>query len=82
VGRLVAPEEFWIELRAGASVATASQASGVSYFTGYRWLAEAGGPDVNRPGSDGGSDSRKDEDHASTEEVPAGVAGQGDAAGA
>jgi hypothetical protein len=34
VGRLVAPEEFWIELRAGASVATASQASGVSYFTG------------------------------------------------
>jgi IS30 family transposase len=46
VGRLVAPEEFWIELRAGASVATASQASGVSYFTGYRWLAEAGGPDA------------------------------------
>jgi len=37
---------------------------------------------VNRPGSDGGSDSRKDEDHASTEEVPAGVAGEGDAAGA
>jgi hypothetical protein len=37
---------------------------------------------LNRPGSDGGSDSRKDEDHASTEEVPAGVAGQGDAAGA
>jgi hypothetical protein len=24
VGRLVAPEEFWIELRAGASVAAAS----------------------------------------------------------
>jgi hypothetical protein len=46
VGRLVAPEEFWIELRAGASVATASQASGVWYFTGYRWLAEAGGPDA------------------------------------
>jgi transposase len=46
VGRLVAPEEFWIELRAGASVATASQASGVSYFTGYRWLAEADGPDA------------------------------------
>ena len=45
MGRLVAPEEFWIELRAGASVATASQAAGVSYFTGYRWLAEAGGPD-------------------------------------
>ena len=46
MGRLVAPEEFWIELRAGASVATASQASGVSYYTGYRWLAEAGGPDA------------------------------------
>ena len=44
--RLVAPEEFWIELRAGVSVATASQASGVSYFTGYRWLAEVGGPDA------------------------------------
>ncbi|HSO52020.1 MAG TPA: IS30 family transposase, partial [Actinomycetes bacterium] len=44
--RLVAPEEFWIELQAGASVATASQAAGVSYFTGYRWLAEAGGPDA------------------------------------
>jgi transposase, IS30 family len=44
VGRLVAPEEFWIELRAGASVATASQAAGVSHFTGYRWLAEVGGP--------------------------------------
>ena len=38
--RLVASERFWIELRAGASVATASQAVGVSYFTGYRWLAE------------------------------------------
>ena len=46
MGRLVAPEEFWIELRAGASVATASQASGVWYFTGYRWLAEADGPDA------------------------------------
>jgi transposase, IS30 family len=46
VGRLVAPEEFWIELRVGVSVARASQASGVSYFTGYRWLAEAGGPDA------------------------------------
>jgi IS30 family transposase len=44
VGRLVAPEEFWIELRAGASVATASRAVWVSHFTGYRWLAEAGGP--------------------------------------
>ena len=46
MGRLVAPEEFWIELQAGASVATASQASGVSYYTGYRWLAEADGPDA------------------------------------
>ena len=46
MGRLVAPEGFWIRLRAGASVAAASQASGVSYFTGYRWLAEAGGPDA------------------------------------
>ena len=30
--RLVASEEFWIELRAGVSVATGSQAAGVSYF--------------------------------------------------
>ena len=44
--RLVASERFWIELQAGASVATASQAVGVSHFTGYRWLAEAGGPDA------------------------------------
>jgi IS30 family transposase len=44
VGGLVAPEEFWIKLRAGASVATASRAVGVSHFTGYRWLAEVGGP--------------------------------------
>jgi hypothetical protein len=33
-------------LQAGASVAAASQAVGVSGFTGYRWLAEAGGPDA------------------------------------
>jgi transposase, IS30 family len=46
VERLVASERFWIELQAGASVATASQAGGVSHFTGYRWLAEAGGPDA------------------------------------
>jgi transposase, IS30 family len=46
VGRLVASERFWIELQAGASVAAASQAVGVSWFTGYRWLAEAGGPDA------------------------------------
>jgi transposase, IS30 family len=44
--RLVAPDEFWIELRAGVSVTTASHAVGVSDFTGYRWLAEAGGPDA------------------------------------
>ena len=44
--RLVASERFWIELQAGASVAAASQAVGVSHFTGYRWLAEAGGPDA------------------------------------
>jgi transposase, IS30 family len=44
VGRLVAPEEFWVELRAGVAVAAASQTVGVSHWTGYRWLAEAGGP--------------------------------------
>ena len=44
--RLVASERFWIELQAGASVAAASQAVGVSHFTGYRWLAEARGPDA------------------------------------
>jgi IS30 family transposase len=43
-GRLVASEEFWIRLRAGATVLAASRAVGVSHFTGYRWLAEAGGP--------------------------------------
>jgi IS30 family transposase len=44
MGRLIAAEEFWIQVRAGVSVATASRAVGVSHFTGYRWLAEAGGP--------------------------------------
>ena len=44
VGRLVAPEEFWVQLRAGATVLTASRAVGVSHYTGYRWLAEVGGP--------------------------------------
>jgi IS30 family transposase len=44
VGRLVAPEEFWVQVRAGATVVAASRAVGVSYWTGYRWLAEAGGP--------------------------------------
>jgi transposase, IS30 family len=46
VERLVAPAEFWVELRAGGKVAAASQAVGVSPWTGYRWLAEAGGPDA------------------------------------
>lgn len=40
--KLVAPEEFWVELRAGATVAVASGAVGVSHFTGYRWMSEAG----------------------------------------
>jgi IS30 family transposase len=44
VGRLVAPEEFWVLLRAGATVLTASRAVGVSHYTGYHWLAEVGGP--------------------------------------
>ncbi|WP_425460928.1 helix-turn-helix domain-containing protein [Lacisediminihabitans profunda] len=35
---------------------------------------------LNRPGVDGGSDSAKDDDYASTEEVPAGVAGEGHSA--
>ena len=42
--RLIAPDEFWIRVRAGVSVATASRAVGVSHVTGYRWLAEVGGP--------------------------------------
>ena len=41
---LVAPKEFWVGLGAGVSVTAASQAVGVSHWTGYRWLAEAGGP--------------------------------------
>jgi IS30 family transposase len=43
-GRLVASEEFWAELRAGATVPAASRAVGVSQWTGYRWLTEIGGP--------------------------------------
>ena len=43
-GRLVASEEFWVELRAGATMSAASGAVGVSQWTGYRWLTEAGGP--------------------------------------
>ena len=42
--RLIAPEDFWIQLRAGVSVVVASRAAGVLPQTGYRWLAEAGGP--------------------------------------
>jgi IS30 family transposase len=40
----VAPEVFWVELRAGASVVAASGVAGVSGWLGYRWLAEVGGP--------------------------------------
>ena len=43
MGRLVAPEEFWVELRAGVNVVDASRAVGVSHYTGYCWLAEVGG---------------------------------------
>ena len=46
VARLVAPEEFWAGLRAGASVLAVSRSVGVSHWTGYRWLHEAGGPDA------------------------------------
>lgn len=44
MGRLIASKEFWIQLRSGVTVVAASRAAGVSHFTGYRWLAEAGGP--------------------------------------
>ena len=42
--KLVAPEEFWAELRACATVPAASRSVGVSHWTGYRWLGEIGGP--------------------------------------
>ena len=42
----VAPVAFWVELRAGATVVAASAAVGVSHWSGYRWLHEAGGPDA------------------------------------
>jgi IS30 family transposase len=42
--RLVAPKEFWCELRSGATVTAAAQRVGVSHWTGYRWLHDAGGP--------------------------------------
>jgi len=41
---MVAPEEFWVQLWAGVNVVGASRAVGVSHWTGYRWLAEVGGP--------------------------------------
>src|SRR4051812_48216083 len=41
---MVAPEEFWVRLWAGVNVVDASRAVGVSHWTGYRWLAEVGGP--------------------------------------
>ena len=44
MGRLVVPEEFWVQLWAGVNVADASGAVGVSSWTGYCWLAEVGGP--------------------------------------
>ena len=46
MGRAVAPDVFWAELRAGATVKVASQVVGVSHFNGYRWLHEVGGPDA------------------------------------
>jgi IS30 family transposase len=46
MARAVAPEKFWVELRGGAAVKAASEAVGVSQFTGYRWLHEVGGPDA------------------------------------
>jgi IS30 family transposase len=42
----VAPEAFWVELRAGATVMAASEAVGVSGWSGYRWLHGVGGPDA------------------------------------
>lgn len=44
MSRLEAPEAFWELLRDGVSVWDASWAAGVSHYTGYRWVAEAGGP--------------------------------------
>jgi IS30 family transposase len=46
VARVVAPEEFWVGLRSGASVLAAARSVGVSASTGYRWLHEVGGPDA------------------------------------
>lgn len=46
MGQLAAPESFWEELRAGVPVPAASRAVGVSHWTGYRWVHEAGGPEA------------------------------------
>jgi IS30 family transposase len=43
---LVVPGEFWELLRGGATLTVAVRAVGVSYATGRRWLAAAGGPVV------------------------------------
>jgi IS30 family transposase len=41
--RLVVPEEFWVQLRAGVPVTTAARAAGFSADTAWRRLAEIGG---------------------------------------
>lgn len=41
--RLVVPEEFWVQLRAGVPVTTAARAAGISSSTAERRLAEIGG---------------------------------------
>jgi IS30 family transposase len=42
--RLVVPEEFWVQLRAGVPVTTAARAVGISPSTAERRVAEIGGP--------------------------------------
>ena len=42
--RLVVPEEFWVQLRAGVPVTTAARVVGFSADTAWRRLAEIGGP--------------------------------------
>ena len=57
-----------------------------SYETAWAWMQKLRRAmvrperELNRPGLCGGSDSAKDDDHASIEEVSAGVAGPGHAA--
>jgi peptidoglycan/LPS O-acetylase OafA/YrhL len=55
--------------------AVALTVSIVSFELVERRVALTGSGTVNRPGVDAGSDSPKDDDHASAEEVPAGAAG-------